>query len=106
VLSGNKLIKEGNVCGSILDPCEQNLNSAHSKGVPVCNFTFNKNCISHRRSGLGIKEGNAKTIARPTKIGIQKESLLTSPSTPMAQYTGTGPCEFALCTNFYFILRF
>ena len=34
------MIKEGNVQRSILEPCEQNLNSAHSGGVPVCNSTF------------------------------------------------------------------
>jgi hypothetical protein len=39
----NKLIKEGCIQISMLQPCGQNFNSAYKEGVPVCNFNFDKN---------------------------------------------------------------
>ena len=38
----------------IVKSCMPKQNSAQKKVVPVCNFTFDKNLLSHRRRGLGI----------------------------------------------------
>ena len=46
--------REAPTANTELKSCMPKQNSAQKKVVPVCNFTFDKNLLSHRRRGLGI----------------------------------------------------